>query len=292
VLLRAVIFCVLMASFAAGCGGGDDGSSEDGTGLARSSFKELVVADLKKAGLEAEPGFDLNVTAASGPNSVDVSLDEAFAAYEADPARQDEIVGGLVEEAQQRLEAGIGDKSLDDVRADLMPLLKGTFELRTYGLEPAETDFPGNLSVIYVVDADDSFTVVQPEDVERWGTSVEELHEIALDNLTRQTNKEEKLLCEPSGNQELCGWASSDGYDATRMIVPALRRQIVREYGGPAAYAVPMENVFVALPLELLERGSNGKLFRSKVQNDFQTADDPLSPETYVERDGELVIWK
>ena len=57
-------------------------------------------------------------------------------------------------------------------------------------------------------------------------------------------------------------------------------------------YAVPMENVFVALPLELLERGSNGKLFRSKVQNDFQNADDPLSPETYVERDGELVIWK
>lgn len=292
-LLRAaVIVCVLMASFAAGCGGGDDGNSEDGTGLVRSSFKELVVADLKKAGLEAEPGFDLNVTAADGPNSVDLSLDEAFAAYEADPDRQDEIVGGLVEEAQQQLEAGIGDKSLDDVRADLMPLLKGTFELRTYGLEPAETDFPGNLSVIYVVDADDSFTVVQPEDVERWGTSVEELHEIALDNLTRQTNKEEKLLCEPSGNQELCGWASSDGYDATRMIVPALRRQIVREYGGPAVYAVPMENVFVALPLELLEQGSNGKLFRSKVQNDFQTADDPLSPETYVERDGELVIWK
>ena len=292
-LLRAaVIVCVLMASFAASCSGGDDGNSEDGTGLVRSSFKELVVADLKKAGLEAEPGFDLNVTAADGPNSVDLSLDEAFAAYEADPDRQDEIVGGLVEEAQQQLEAGIGDKSLDDVRADLMPLLKGTFELRTYGLEPAETDFPGNLSVIYVVDADDSFTVVQPEDVERWGTSVEELHEIALDNLTRQTNKEEKLLCEPSGNQELCGWASSDGYDATRMIVPALRRQIMREYGGPAVYAVPMENVFVALPLELLEQGSNGKLFRSKVQNDFQTADDPLSPETYVERDGELVIWK
>lgn len=292
-LLRAaVILCVLTASLAAGCAGDDDGSSEDVTGLVRTSFKEVVVADLKKAGLEAEPGFDLNVTAADGPNSVDLSLDEAFAEYEADPDREDEIVARLVEEAQQRLEAGIGDASLDDVRADLMPLLKGTFELRTYGLEPAETDFPGNLSVIYVVDGKDSFTVVEPADVERWGSSVEELHEIALDNLLRQTNEDEKLVCEPSGNQELCGWASSDGYDATRMIVPALRQQIVREYGGPAVYAVPMENVFVALPLELLERGANGKLFRSKVQNDFQSADDPLSPEIYVERDGELVIWK
>jgi uncharacterized protein YtpQ (UPF0354 family) len=106
------------------------------------------------------------------------------------------------------------------------------------------------------------------------------------------TNEEEKLLCEPSGGQELCGWASGDGYDATRMIVPGLRRQIVKEYGGPAAYAVPMENVFVALPLDLLERGDTAKLFRTRVQQDFQTSEDPLSPETFVERDGELVLWR
>jgi uncharacterized protein YtpQ (UPF0354 family) len=284
----ALIVCLLALAFA-GCAGDD---SADGSPVVQSSFKEVVVAEMKSAGLEAEPGIDLNVFALEGPNRVDLKLDEAFAQYEADPQRQDEIVAGLVEEARQRLETGISEESLDDVRADLMPLLKGTFELRTYGLEPAETDFPGNLSVIYVVDADDSYTVVEPADVERWGTSVEELHEIALDNLERQTNQDEKLLCEPSGNQELCGWASSDGYDATRMVVPGLRRQIVREYGGPAVYAVPMENVFVALPLDLLEQGNRSKLFRQKVQSDFQNSDDPLSPDTYVERDGELVIWK
>ena len=49
-----------------------------------------------------------------------------------------------------------------------------------------------------------------------------------------------------------------DGYDATRMVVPGLRRQIVREYGGSAVYAVPMDDVFVALPLELVERGEHG----------------------------------
>jgi uncharacterized protein YtpQ (UPF0354 family) len=287
--LRAVLIACLLAASLAGCSGGD---SADGSTLAQSSFREVVVAEMKSAGIEAEPGIDLNVSASDGPNRVDLQLDEAFARYESDPARQDEIVAGLVDEAEQRLETGISEQSLDDVRADLMPLLKGTFELRTYGVEPAETDFPGNLSVIYVVDADDSFTVVQPEDVERWSTSVEELHEIAIGNLERETNANEKLLCEPSGNQELCGWASSDGYDATRMIVPGLRRQIVREYGGPAVYAVPMENVFVALPVDLLEQGNRAQLFRQKVQSDFQNSEDPLSPETFVERDGKLVIWK
>jgi hypothetical protein len=135
------------------------------------------------------------------------------------------------------------------------PARQGTVDLRTYGFEPAEGKFPGNASVVYVVDADDSYTVVRPEDVKRWGTTVEELHEIAV-------------------------------------TVPGLLRQIVREYGGPAAYAAPMENVFVALPLDLLERGNTEELFRTKVQRDFETSDNPFSPDVYVERDGKLVVWK
>ena len=291
-LPRAALIACLLAAALVGCAGDGGDNSADGSPLVQSSFKEVVVAELKQAGVEAEPGIDLNVFAFDGPNRVDLSLDEAFAQYEADPERKEEIVAGLVEEAQQRLEDGVSGLSLDDVRADLMPLLQGTFDLRTYGFEPAEGEFPGNASVVYVIDAEDSYTVVRPEDVERWGTSVEELHEIAVDNLLRMTNEDEELLCEPSGNQELCGWSTSDGYDATRMIVPGLRRQIVREYGGPAAYAAPMENVFVALPLDLLKRGSTEELFRTKVQRDFETSDNPFSPEVYVERDGELVLWK
>lgn len=288
-LLRAVLIaCVLVAALA-GCGGGDDDSA-DAT-LVPSSFKEVVVAELRQAGLEAEPGLDLNVVAFDGPNRVDLALDEAFEQYEADPEHRDEIVAGLVDEAEQRLEEGVSELSLDDVRGDLMPLVKGISDLRTYGFQPAESEFPGSASVVYVVDAEDSYTVVRPADLERWGTTVDELHEIALHNLLRMTNEEEELLCEPSGNQELCGWSTSDGYDATRMIVPALRRQIVREYGGPAAYSAPMENVFVALPLDLLRQQSTKELFRTKVQRDFETSDNPFSPEIYVERDGELVIW-
>jgi hypothetical protein len=75
--------------------------------------------------------------------------------------------------------------------------------------------------------------------------------------------------------------STSDGHDATRMIVPGLPRQIVGEYGGPAAYAAPMENVFVAPPLDLLERG-----------NTEETSDNPFSPDVYIERDGKLVVWK
>jgi uncharacterized protein YtpQ (UPF0354 family) len=289
-LLRAALVACLLTALLAGCSGENGEDSASSTLLAPSSFQEVVVAELRGAGLEAEPGSDLEVRAIRGPNWVQLDLAEAFESYEQDPGRRDELVAGVVEEAEQRLDAGVGDTALDDVRSDVMPLLKAPFELRTYGFEPAVTPFPGDLAVIYAVDTPEAFTIVRPEDVETWGTSLESLHELAVGNLRRQTNEDQPLLCEPSEGQELCGWASGDGYDATRMIVPGLRRQIVKEYGGPAAYAVPMENVFVALPLELLRRGKTEEAFRTKVERDFQTSEDPLSPLVFVERDGELVV--
>jgi uncharacterized protein YtpQ (UPF0354 family) len=289
----ALVACLLVLTVAACSGGDEEGASTAADpGLVQAELKEHVAAGLKIAGFAAEPGADLVVTASDGPNRVDLALDDAFAEFSAHPERQDEIVAAAVDEARQRLDEGVSGLSFDEVRGDVMPLLKRSVDLRRYGFEPLEGEFAGNLTVVYVVDGDDAYTVIRPEDAERWGTTVDELHRIALRNLTRQTNAEEELVCEPLNGQELCGWGSSDGYDATRMIVPALRRQIVREYGGAAAYAVPMDNVFVALPLELLEHPRTRKLFRAKVEHDFQTSETPLSPEVYVERDGKLVPWK
>lgn len=287
--LALALACALLAALAAGCA--DDGSSADNA-AAPSSFRETVVAELRVAGLEAEPGFDLNVSASEGPNRVDLSLDDAFAEYEADPEREGEIVAGLVTEAKERLAAGISELSLEEAKPDLMPLLQAPFDVRRYGFDPARTDIAGDLSVVYVVDGAAGSTVVRPDDVERWGTTVEELDAVAKENLLKFTNEQEELLCEPSGNLELCGWSTTDGYDATRMVVPELRRQIVREYGGPAVYAVPMDNIFVALPLDLLERNESERLLRIKVARDFQTSDNPVSPELFVERDGELALLK
>ena len=288
---RTVLVACLLFALAA-CGGDDEGSgtTSGDRRLVRSSFEEVVAAALRSAGYEAASGSGFTVTADDGPNRIDVALEEPFARYRAAPEREDEIVAGVVEDAQGRLEDGVSQRSLADVRADLMPLLKGRFELRTYGFEPAQTPFPGRLAVVYAVDAEDAFTVVRPEDVERWGTTLAELHELAVDNLLARTNEDEPLLCEPSGGQTLCGWASSDGYDAARLVVPELRDQIVKELGGPAAYAVPMENVFIALALDVLEGGNTEELFRIKLQRDFQTSDDPLSPEVFVERGGEVVL--
>jgi uncharacterized protein YtpQ (UPF0354 family) len=290
VLVRAAVIACLLALLPACAGGGDDGeATSDGRTLAPSSFAEVVAAELAAGDVEAEPGPGPSVQARQGPNRLEVDLREAFAEYEASPGREDEIVAGAVATAREELAEGISGTPLDRVREDVMPLLKPRFELRTYGFEPAQSPFPAGLAVVYAVDTGEAFTLVRPADVERWETSVADLHALALENLERRTDEEEPLLCEPSGGQKLCGWASGDGYDASRMIVPGLREQIEEELGGPAAYSAPMENVFVALSLRVLQTGDTEELLRMKLERDFQTSDDPLSPEIFVERRGELV---
>jgi uncharacterized protein YtpQ (UPF0354 family) len=292
VLLRALILTCLAAVLVAGCMGDD--SDGDAPEAVPSAFTEIVRGELVRAGFDVEPRTDLKLTAEQGPNRVELDLQEAFDRLEDDAGSRDEIVDDVVADAQERMETGIGELSFEDARDDLMPLLKARFQIRRFGFDAAETEQPANLATVYAVDSDDGFTIVTPEDVERWGTTIEEIDEVALDNLTRQTNEDEPLLCEPSGGQQLCGWASGDGYDATRMIVPELRRQIRAEYGNdePVAYAVPEEHIYVALPLNVLRRAGIERPFRLKLQRDFQMSEDPLSPEIFVEENGELVVLK
>jgi uncharacterized protein YtpQ (UPF0354 family) len=285
--VRAASIAAALLLIVAGCGGDDGPPAPEPV---PSAFKEAVTAALTQADLEVEQGFDLNLHVSQGPNRIDLALADPYHEYEADPARHDEIVAAVVADAGQRLEQGIAETSFEEAKSDLMPLLQARFTVRGYGFEPAETKGPGDLKVVYAVDSDDAFTIVTPADIERWGTSLADVHELAVANLLQQTNEEEELLCEPAGFRELCGWASGDGYDATRMIVPGLRRQIVKKYGGPAVYAVPQDNVFVALPLEVLDQKGTEASLRIKVSRDFQTGEQPVSSDLFVERNGELAV--
>jgi uncharacterized protein YtpQ (UPF0354 family) len=172
-----------------------------------------------------------------------------------------------------------------------MPVLKPGFALRTLEETPPHTGFAADLAVVYAVDRKSDFTVVTPADVERWGRSIREIHRLAVTNLARQTNGQDWLLCESSGGEKLCGWAMEDGYDATRVIVPGLRRQIEKEYGGPAVYAMPMEHVSIALSYDLATRENTEQALRLKVRQDFSSAEDPVSPELFIERNGKLVVF-
>ena len=299
VFLVLALTALLAASVSACDSGGGDGTTSGGTtsagtssgatttqgALSQRDFKNKVAAAIiTGTDLQGDPGFGLtiDVSEQNGLDTVQLVLDDAYKQYTSDPDRQDEIVDGLVQEAVRRMEEGNTKRSFSAVRDQLMPMLKRRVDVSRIENDPAVTQFD-DLDVIYAVQGDHYFTVATKDDLARWGQSVDEIDSLALSNLEKKTNANQKLLCEPSGGQKLCGWASGDGYDASRMLVPGLRRQIVKELGGPAVYAVPLESVFVALTRNY------ASVIKGKVLQEFTTGKNPLSPELFEERNGQLV---
>jgi uncharacterized protein YtpQ (UPF0354 family) len=276
-LILAACLAVLAAT--AGC---SDKATSSAQPLGIGSFKEKAAAAIiTGSDLMAEPGFGskVDVTAPESLNTLSLRVDEAYAAYKRDPAKLDELLDKFADDANTRLARGNADTSFRDVRDVVLPVLKPQTALRRLSDLPAVTPFPGNLRVAYAVQEPDSFMLVTPADLERWQQSVADIHRLALANLLRETRREEPLRCE----EQLCGWASGDGYDASRLVVPELRAAIVRKI-GPAVYAVPRESVYVALPIRLAER------IKGRVEHDFVTAPNPVSRDLFVERGGELVV--
>ena len=271
----------MLAAVLAGCGGAGKpapvASPPAAPLLSRASFAQLVAAAaVRGTELGAEPTGGTEITVRAGLNWVKVDVASAYSEYRREPARRDEIVVAAAMSAEERFSRGFGGAGFDAVRGALRPLLKPLFRLRRLPEQPVERRFVKGLVVVYTVDRPEDFTLVTSGDLVRWEVSARELDRIAVANLRRTT---EALLCE----QQLCGWASGDGYDATRLLVAKLRRDIVREI-GPAVYAVPQDDVFVALPVALADR------IRGKVLEEFTTGKDGVSPDLFVEKQGKLVV--
>jgi uncharacterized protein YtpQ (UPF0354 family) len=286
--VRAFLALALTAAVAAsvaGCNGSSSDSTTSQTLSVRDFKNKVAAAIITGSDLQGDPGFGLNVDVSQpdGLDTVQLVLDDAYKQYRAAPAKQQEIVQGLVQDAVTQMQEGNSKRSFADVHDQLLPVLKRRTVVDSVTGDPAVTPFH-DLDVVYAVQGEHSFTLVTKADVKRWGRSLDQIDALAMSNLEHETNTKQKLLCEPSGGQKLCGWASGDGYDATRMLVPGLRHQIVEQLGGPAVYAVPLESVFVALTRNYAD------VIKGKVLQEFTTGKNPLSPELFEERNGKLVV--
>jgi uncharacterized protein YtpQ (UPF0354 family) len=274
----------LLAALAvvAGCSDKDQGGATGPLTIGEFKYK-AAAAVITGSDLDGKPGFGnkVDVTSATSLNTFSEDVEKQYAEYERDPDRLDVVLKKFVADVVARMARGNDGEAFQDARPHILPILKPKAAFRHVTDTPVTTAFPGDLRVAYAVQRADSFTLVSENDLGRWQRSVAAIDELALRNLLRQTNREQPLRCE----KRLCGWASGDGYDATRFIVPQLRAQIVRKIGR-AVYAVPRESVFVALPIKYASR------IRTKVVRDFVTGTNPVSRDLFVERNGAVVVLK
>jgi uncharacterized protein YtpQ (UPF0354 family) len=272
----------LLAALAVVAGCSDKDQSRPTGPLTIGEFRDKAAAAvITGSDLDGKPGFgnNVDVTSPTSLNTLSENVESPYAEYKKNPDRLDAVLKKFVARVQARMARGNDGETFEDVRGHILPILKPKTAFRHVTDNPVTTTFPGDLRVAYAVQRADSFTLVSDKDLSRWQRSAADLNRVAVGNLLRETNREQPLRCE----KKLCGWASGDGYDATRFIVPELRAQIVRKI-GPAVYAVPIENVYVALPIKYASR------IRAKVERDFVTGTNPVSRDLFVEHAGKIVV--
>lgn len=185
------------------------------------------------------------------------------------------IKNSLLVQSNFELEA-----SYEDIKATLFPQIKGNMDVpeplvrRTF---VAEAD----LHVYYVRDFGDSMGYVKVSDLEDWGISEEELHEVALKNL------ENKLVL-PVTTQfngttaNFYTYNSKDGYDATRILTLDIAT-LKAKFKGKVHAVMPYRDLLIVMDDATTDMVGISQM----VKEDYHNKTYAVSPYVFVLNDND-----
>ncbi len=185
------------------------------------------------------------------------------------------------------------EPGLDDVRSRIMPML--------YPEDVWKETFPnfvgvpwvGGLVILYVVDESNAYWYIRDDLLELWQLSLDDLHEIALENVEEYFEKSPmQFTVAGEEGPRLLLPQRPDAYNTSHLLSHAFHETLRGVLGGDFVVGTPNRDFFVAVSLDSAETIDH---VRKKVEDDFQQMDHPLSDRLLlVTHDGvtEYVPWE
>jgi len=166
-------------------------------------------------------------------------------------------------------EDALQDEALYDfdyVREKIFPRIQSRKiirELNTNGI--AYTDWVNDCIITYVIDFPSMTISVNRDQVNGWKTNMDELHDIALDNLRDTMESIDFEYFELKNGLEAIILKTEDGYDASRIITPELFQEVSARFGGDFYVGIPARDMLFAIPAnhmnkKLLNRVKRGMM--------------------------------
>lgn len=241
-----------------------------------------VLLQLRKRHPEEE--FEFDDKGIRGRSRV-VFLGNLFREVRASPSRRNEIVKHFVDNLSLSAELPMGQEVWEECRGMILPVLKP----RDY-IDPNSptqhlltTEWLADVLICYVIKSKKLFRFVTGWDVNRWGTTSQALHELALENLTklpwpgllegsRQRDGGRVILVE-----------TNDSMAASRLLHPDLHRLFSGPLGSPFWAGIPDRNTLVTFS----DRRTLKKRIGRQLRKDHDTSAYPITPRPFlVTRDG------
>jgi uncharacterized protein YtpQ (UPF0354 family) len=148
----------------------------------------------------------------------------------------------------------------------------------------AHIPFVNDTVVVFVLDMPQMTVSITVEQMLRWGLQVDDLDDIARNNLDGYAPDLQIQLVDSSEGGRAAIVSRQDGYDAARLLLESLHDRLAPELHGDFYVAAPARDMFLALtvdPTDFVER------LQKRVKHEYRRLPYPITAALFVvTRDG------
>jgi uncharacterized protein YtpQ (UPF0354 family) len=201
------------------------------------------------------------------------------------PARRADIIQHFIDNLSLSTELPMGHELWEEVQEHILPVLKPSdyIEPGTPTEHLLISEWLADVVICYVIKSKKLFRFVTGWDVNRWKTTAQALHELALQNLSRLPwpSRLEGSRQKDGGRVILI--ETNDSMAANRLLHPDLHRLFSGPLGSPFWAGIPDRNTLVAFS----DRRALKKRIGRQLRKDYNTSAYPITPRPFlVTRDG------
>ena len=170
---------------------------------------------------------------------------------------------------------------LELVAEQIMPMLYPEDEADESMADFVRIPWVGGLSVMFVLDEEESYRFVHGRMLEHWGISVERLEEMALENLESYSDENplEVSLVGEDDDARMLVPVNPSPYNSVRLLGAKLHGRLRQVLGAELVVGVPNRDFFVAVSLDHPELIGQ---IQQRVVQDYQSMHHPLTSRLLV----------
>jgi len=150
----------------------------------------------------------------------------------------------------------------------------------------AYTDWVNDCVICYVMDYPQMTVSVSTEQLVYWDLDIDDIHKVALHNLSKTMNNIEVQYVTMKDQDEAIVISTEDGYDASRILTTELYEAIASQFHGDFYVGLPSRDILFAVPV----KGTSSSFLKKVKMNmvkDYRSLPYPITPSLfYVTMDG------
>lgn len=218
-------------------------------------------------------------------NGKHLGLENLYRMVRCDPERGVDIVEHYIERLVESDSIESAPLPFSIAKQRIMPRIQPVAIFEHLDREQvAHVPFVNDTVIVFVIDLPHSTVSITVEQVLKWGMQIEDLDEIARENLRRYTPDLKVQIVDSNEGGRAAIFAVQDGYDAARLLLATLHDRLAPELNGDFYVATPARDMFLALSCDPEEFVS--RLYR-RVQTDYRRLPYPITNHLFVvTRDG------